>query len=234
MIRATAPGYCAVIGDPTDMYGGSVIACSIKERACCTLDDSPVIDEIAIEIGAQKQAVRGPADLALRGDMFDAPRAVLSALEVFSANAKPFSLSLHGSDHLSSSLGRESAVLTAILGCVLSYLGLRLNNYEIAELVQKIESDLLGAPCGFLDQYMAAFGGLCYLDFREKGCDVSHDSETPFAAVEPLHTYIGDLPIIIATLPKRGQTRQKRKDLHQRWLQGDVEILATYQRLSQL
>ena len=33
MIIATAPGRAGIIGNPTDGYGGSMIACSIKNRA---------------------------------------------------------------------------------------------------------------------------------------------------------------------------------------------------------
>ncbi|NLZ52741.1 MAG: GHMP kinase, partial [Thermoanaerobacteraceae bacterium] len=33
MIRVTAPGRAGIIGNPTDGYGGTMIACSIKNRA---------------------------------------------------------------------------------------------------------------------------------------------------------------------------------------------------------
>ncbi len=32
-ILASAPGRCGIIGNPTDMYGGSVLSCSIAPRA---------------------------------------------------------------------------------------------------------------------------------------------------------------------------------------------------------
>jgi galactokinase len=32
-VIATAPGRCGVLGNPTDMYGGSVLSCSLSERA---------------------------------------------------------------------------------------------------------------------------------------------------------------------------------------------------------
>ena len=38
MIRATAPGRAGIIGNPTDGYGGAMIACSIKNRATVTIE----------------------------------------------------------------------------------------------------------------------------------------------------------------------------------------------------
>jgi galactokinase len=40
MIVATAPGRCGVLGNPTDMYGGSVISCSTRERARCEIREA--------------------------------------------------------------------------------------------------------------------------------------------------------------------------------------------------
>ena len=65
-------------------------------------------------------------------------------------------------------LAGSTAMLVALLGAVLR-LEIPLNRYEIAELARRIEFDLMGVTCGFQDQYMAAFGGLNYLDFRDKG-----------------------------------------------------------------
>ena len=31
-VVASAPGRCGIIGNPTDMYGGSVLSCTIAER----------------------------------------------------------------------------------------------------------------------------------------------------------------------------------------------------------
>lgn len=234
MIRASAPGRCGLIGDPTDMYGGSVISCSIRERAVCTLDDSPELQEITIEVGENRQEIRSSKDLALRGDSLDPVKVVLSAFEILSAGAKPFSLAVDCPDILRDALGRRAAILTAISGCILSHLKLRLNSYEVAELVRKIECDLLGSTCGFLDHYMASFGGICHIDFREKSCDMAQGADSPFAAIEPLHAYVGDPPIIVATLPLRPDCHVGRMKLHQRWLVGEVGILAGYQRLGQL
>ena len=40
---STAPGRCGIIGNPTDMYGGSVISCSTRERAAVLIAPSDVL-----------------------------------------------------------------------------------------------------------------------------------------------------------------------------------------------
>ena len=45
MILASAPGRCGLVGNPTDMYGGSVLSLSTRERAHCTLSrDTDALD----------------------------------------------------------------------------------------------------------------------------------------------------------------------------------------------
>lgn len=200
MIKASAPGNFAFIGDPADMFGGSVISCSLRERAHCTLDDSPLQQEITIEVAGQKATIASPEDLQLRGDPLDLPKSVLWALEVLSTAKRPFALVAHPIPTLDDTLAGPTAMLTAIAGCVLSHIGLHLNVYETAELVRHIETDMLRSPCGFRAQYAAAFGGICYMDFRGKDCAVSHGQEAPFATVEPISAYVGALPVLVATL----------------------------------
>ena len=61
MIVSTAPGRCGVLGNPTDMYGGSVLSCSTVERARCEIDDADVL--ILEADGGEVQEVRTAADL---------------------------------------------------------------------------------------------------------------------------------------------------------------------------
>src|SRR6185312_4504670 len=35
--QASAPGRCGIIGNPTDIYGGRVLSCSVTARATCRL-----------------------------------------------------------------------------------------------------------------------------------------------------------------------------------------------------
>ena len=89
MIHASAPGRCGLIGNPTDMYGGSVLSCSTRERARCTVSQNT--REFIITVSGQSEALRSADDLALRpGDYLNVVRAALTALEVDPAAARPF------------------------------------------------------------------------------------------------------------------------------------------------
>ena len=197
MITASAPGCCSLVGDPSDFVGGSVLACSTRERARCAL--STDADGITIRVLGQSQGIQSAADLALRdGDILNIARAVLVALEVSPGQTPPFQLSAETDIPREAGLGGPTALLATITGCLLIHLELRLNLYEIAELIRKIEYDYLGLACGFQDHYMTVFGGVNFLDFRDKNIALPQDPTTPFATVEPLDRFVNDLPLVVA------------------------------------
>ena len=77
MIVCSAPGRAGIIGNPTDMYGGSVISCSIKERVWVQIEGA---HELELETLGQRNVIRNGDDLELRGDYFDVVRAILTYL----------------------------------------------------------------------------------------------------------------------------------------------------------
>ncbi|GAG41883.1 unnamed protein product, partial [marine sediment metagenome] len=69
MITYSAPGRCGIIGNPSDMYGGSVISCSTQERATVTVED---YDGLEINVDGNIRIVRSSKDIRQDGNMFDA------------------------------------------------------------------------------------------------------------------------------------------------------------------
>jgi len=41
IVHVTAPGRGGIIGNPSDIYGGTVVSCTIPERAAVTISPSP-------------------------------------------------------------------------------------------------------------------------------------------------------------------------------------------------
>ena len=76
-ICCSAPGRAGIIGNPTDMYGGTVISCSIAYRAHVTVEPC---DQLQAEGAGQQMIFEGPDDLVLNGDYFDVTRAILDYL----------------------------------------------------------------------------------------------------------------------------------------------------------
>lgn len=233
MIQASAPGRCGLIGNPTDMYGGTVISCSTRERARCSL--SYDVDSLMITVSGQTQALETLDDLVLRpGDYLNVARAALSALEIDPAATTPFHLSAQTEVPMQAGLAGSTAILACITGALLTHLGLILSPYETAELVRKIEYDVLGIVCGFQDHYMAVFGGLNCLDFRGKDSAQIQDSETPFGSVESLSPYIDNLPLVLAHTGVRHHSGSVHTSPRERWLRGDREVVDGYTEIGTL
>ena len=233
MIQASAPGRCGLIGNPTDMYGGTVISCSTRERARCSL--SYDVDRLMITVSGQTLILETSNDLVLRpGDYLNVARAALSALEIDPAVTAPFHLSAQTEVPMQAGLAGSTAILACITGALLAHLDLTLSPYETAELVRKIEYDVLGIVCGFQDHYMAVFGGLNCLDFRGKDSAQIQDSETPFGSVELLSPYVGRLPLVLAHTGVRHHSGSVHTSPRERWLRGDLEVVDGYTEIGTL
>jgi galactokinase/mevalonate kinase-like predicted kinase len=234
MIHASAPGRCGLVGNPTDMYGGSVLSCSTRERARCAL--SLDADRLTITVSGQSQALASNDDLVLRpGDYLNVARAALAALEIDPAASAPFHLSAETDIPMQAGLAGSTAILACLVGCLLTHLGLRLDRYATAELVRKIEYDVLGVVCGFQDHYMTVFGGLNFMDFRDKNSAETQDAHSAFATVEPLAEYAGDdLPLVLAHTGVRHHSGSVHSSPRERWLRGEAAVVEGYREIGRL
>lgn len=228
MIRASAPGRCGIIGNPTDGYGGCVVSSSLRERAVAEI---VLADEIRLEICGHAQIVRGPEDLALDSGLADVAKAVLTFLDA-PATEQGFHLRAETTIPVSSGLAGSTAMLVAILGAVLRFLGVSLSPYEVAETARHIEFGPLNCVCGFQDQYMASFGGLHYLDFRGK--EPSAAGDPVFATVENLEPFVGSLPLVLANTGVQRHSGRVHHSFRQRWCAGEAAVVEGYRRIEQL
>jgi len=231
-IVATAPGRCGLVGNPTDMYGGSVISCSTKERAMSVLHQDT--DGIVITVSGQSQRIKSVDDLEMKDDYLNVARAVLLALEIDPETTPPFHIESTTTIPIQAGLAGSTAILATIVGCLLEHLDFRLNPYETAELIRKIEYDVLGIVCGFQDQYMTTFGGLNFMDFRDKNSAVPQDSNTAFATIEPLTPFAGGLPVILAHTGVQHHSGTIHKSIRDRWLEGERTVVEGYLQIAKL
>ena len=68
-----------------------------------------------------------------------------------------------------SGLGSSSTVTVGALQALYTYLGEIVTAERLAKEACEIEIDILGKPIGVQDQYIAAYGGLCFMDFSSDG-----------------------------------------------------------------
>ena len=101
-----------------------------------------------------------------------------------------------------SGLGGSSLLLLLALASLRAYYQLdpqRHNDYVLCELAQRAESLEMGIACGYADRYIPLFGGLAYIDYRDKLLQRPLQQE-PYATIEPLQRYVRSLPLVaIAT-----------------------------------
>jgi len=229
MIRASAPGRAGIVGNPTDGYGGTVISCSLGERAVVELTPA---EETLLEIGGQRTPVRSRADLLLDGGYTDIAKAVLTLFDN-AALEQRFHLTATTTVPMRAGLAGSTAMLVAILGALLRLLDLTLNRYEVAETARKIEFEIMGVTCGFQDQYMASFGGLNLMDFRGKEPRQA-TTDPVFATLEPLAPYVPELPLILANTGVQRHSGSVHKGLRERWLEGEPAVVEGYERIAAL
>lgn len=232
MIIATAAGRCGIVGNPTDMYGGTVISCSTVERATTTI--MPDTPDTIITVGGVSQTLTTVSDLTPRGDYLDVVRGVLTALEIDPASMPPFHLTSETEIPMQAGLAGSTAILGTIVGSVLAYLEFRLNPYQTAELIRKIEYDVLKIVCGFQDHYMTVFGGVNYMDFRDKISSNVQDQDSPFATIEPLSKYVTDIPILLAHTGVKHHSGTVHKSIRERWLEGEPAVVDGYTEIAKL
>ena len=223
----SAPGRANLIGNPTDIYGGAVLSCSVDLRARVRLETA---DAWILATEGTTCEIRSERDLAVRGDLFDVARAVLA----HAGTPRPACRIEYASQiPLRSGLAGSTALVVSLLHALGVWRGRTLGPYELAETARRIELSLLEVVCGYVDHYMCTFGGLRYLDFRGKGIDRS-DGEPPFATVEPLERCAPGLPFVLGFTGVQHSSGTVHSPIRERWLAGDPEVVAGYERVSEI
>lgn len=209
------------------MYGGSVISCSTLERAYVSVEPH---SSLLLESDTGRVEIRARSDLQLKGDHCDILRAVIAHQRYFRLRAHlncwtelPFASGLSGS----------TAMVVAALHAVTRFQGIEYGQHHFAELARSIELNHMGVVCGYQDQYMATFGGLNYMDFRDKEFYREVLSE-PFATVESLEPHVGELPFLLANTGVAHHSGAVHKPIRERWLEGDREAVDAYVRIGKL
>ncbi len=226
-VRCSAPGRAGIVGNPTDMYGGAVMSCSVPMRAWVEMVPA---EQLTLEAGGERAVLRGMDDLRPCGDRFDLARAVFRYLKLPEKCAHI----TFGSDiPMQSGLAGSTALLVAMTRAVFAWLGQHPHRYQVAETARFIELNYLKVVCGYQDAYMTTFGGLNYLDFRGKQFYRTLEAEL-FGTVEALAEVTPALPFVLAYTGVQHDSGMVHKPLRERWLDGEPEVVNAYNRITEL
>jgi galactokinase/mevalonate kinase-like predicted kinase len=226
-IICSAPGRAGVIGNPTDMYGGSVLSCSVGMRARVTITPA---DTFILTTCGQEFCVSSRQDLRPMGDLFDLPRAILDYMRLpqFACQVE-----YESEIPLRSGLAGSTALVVALLKALLAWQGEFPNAYRLAEMARYIELNHLKVVCGYQDAYMCTFGGMNYMDFRGKQFYREAEAEL-MATIEPLASYLGLLPFVLGFTGVQHSSGAVHKPIRERWLEGEPKVVEGYERITEI
>jgi mevalonate kinase len=224
-VVCSAPARANLIGNPSDQYGGCTLACSVPLRARVELRAA---EGTRLATEGEEIRIEKEADLALCGDLFDVARAVLASLPGPLPEAR---IAYASEVPLGSGLAGSSALVVALLRALLAWRGDEAGPPQLlAERAREIERCGLGVTCGYVDQYLAVFGGCRYVDFRGKTPEGSFASE-PFASVESVE---GPLPFVLAFTGRRHSSDSVHRPIRARWLAGEIGVRAAMERMAEI
>lgn len=89
-----------------------------------------------------------------------------------------------------SGLGSSSTVTVGTLNALYQYIGLAVDAERLAREACEIEIKTLGKPIGVQDQYIAAYGGVRFLEFRKSGKIVAEDLRLSEETLDDLKSYM--------------------------------------------
>lgn len=226
-VVCSAPGRAGIIGNPTDMYGGAVLSCSVGMRARVTVTPA---SELVLETAGQECRIASRDDLRPRGDRFDLPRAILDYMHL-----PPLACHVRYESEipLRSGMSGSTALVVALLQALLAWQGQYPHMYQLAERARHIELNYLRVVCGYQDAYMCTFGGLNYMDFRGKQFYREAEAEL-FATIEPLSAYCPELPFVLGYTGVQHASGEVHKPLRERWLEGESAVVEGYGRITEI
>jgi galactokinase len=165
---AWAPGRCTLVGEHVDYAGGIVLCLAVDlgiavavrpssaGRYLATSDGVTVTRDRAEPAGDGADHVLAPV-VALRARGFDVPAVEIAVAATLPAGA---------------GLASSAALIVAITTALLRMLGATMTARDLAAVALAAERDVLGVPCGPLDQRAvigAPDGGVLLLDCRTGG-----------------------------------------------------------------
>ena len=224
-IICSAPGRAGIIGNPTDMYGGAVLSCSVGMRARVTVMPAP---HLVLETGGQECRIANRSDLRPRRDRFDVARAILDYMRLPPLKCR---VRYESEIPLRSGLSGSTALVVAMLQALLAWQGEYPNLYQLAERARYIELNYLKVVCGYQDAYMCTFGGLNYMDFGGKQF-YRHAEAELFATIERLADYVPQLPFVLGFTGLPHDSGAVHKPLRERWLEGESVVVEGYRRIT--
>jgi glucuronokinase len=235
LVRAEAFARSALLGNPSDAYGGRTISFAFTNFGA----------RVVVYEWPRLEIVPGPSDGAsfaglgdLVGDVevngyYGGLRLVKAAIKRFAdwcgersiECERPFSVRYESTIPRGVGLGGSSAIVTAVLRGLLDFHDVEIPLEELPELALSAETEELGIAAGLQDRVAQAYGGLTYMDCDPKRGGPSYEPLDPSLLAS----------LLIAYTTSAGQpSHAAHSGVRERFLAGDEDVVTTMRAIGEL
>ena len=155
-----APGRVNLLGEHTDYSGGFCMPAALDYNTLVAA--SPRTDRLlrVYSLDFQNEAEFNLDDLQRHGkdEWSSYPAGVAWSLGLRGTKVKGADLTFSGNVPLGAGLSSSASIEVATATALLALAGTEMPQPQVALACQKAENDFVGAPCGIMDQYIAACG----------------------------------------------------------------------------
>jgi len=167
-VITSAPGRIDLLNTHQDYKGLPVVGVAVNLRCYVAVSEAvtPQRSEVgSINLRDEGSEWRDAFDVrntSLRGGGWfgDYVRAAAKALINAGYSVPQFTALIYSEVPIASGLSSSAALLVSLIKALTALAGADLSPKEVAELAYIAEHDVLGIPCGRLDQYTSAYGGV--------------------------------------------------------------------------
>ncbi|MCX8205042.1 MAG: GHMP kinase [Candidatus Nezhaarchaeota archaeon] len=171
-VVSSAPGRLDFLNTHQDYKGLPVVSVAISKRTYVALAKSTGKCRVfSLNLCLEGASCRdefeaGSPTLRRDGSFGDYVRSVVYALKEKGLEVRGFDALVYSDVPIASGLASSAALQVALATGLSELYGLGLSRREVAELAYHSEHDVMGIPCGRLDQYGSAMGGLTLIETR--------------------------------------------------------------------
>ncbi|MCD6434522.1 MAG: hypothetical protein J7L14_02840 [Candidatus Diapherotrites archaeon] len=164
-VVAKAPARIGLLGNPSDLNGGKVIAQAIDLYAFVEVQEA---NKFEIELKHPPKTIKKNWK-ELVGDNILIRACLKQLSDVLSAkDLNTIKISYWSEIPFQTGLGGSSSICVACLAALREYFQLKINDFELAERATRAELIEMGNTAGQQDRYASVFGGTIFMDFKGK------------------------------------------------------------------
>lgn len=170
-VVASAPGRLDFLNTHQDYKGLPVVSVAINKRTYIALaraDRASIVSVNLCQEGAECRDEFTVETVTLRGGRFfgDYVRSVVIALREQGFKVGGFKCLIYSEIPVASGLASSAALQVSLITGLNSLYRLELSRKDIAEIAYHSEHDIMSIPCGRLDQYGSAMGGITKIETK--------------------------------------------------------------------